>query len=213
MLHGMKFAVVARPPVVGGKVASFDATAAMKVPGVEKVVKIDGTPAPAKFEPLGGVAVIAKNTWAAMKGRDALKITWDDGPNKSLRLRGLQGDARGACRASPARSSATRAMPTRRSKSAASVITAEYYVPHLRARHDGAAGRDRAGMNGRQMGGVGAGAKPRRRARRHRQGARHQARGDGGAHARCSAAASGASRSATSRSRRRCSRRRSAARR
>ena len=83
MLDGMKYAVVARPPVVGGKVASFDATEAMKVPGVEKVVKIDGTPAPAKFAPLGGVAVIAKNTWAALKGRDALKITWDDGPNKS----------------------------------------------------------------------------------------------------------------------------------
>ena len=83
MLPGMKFAVVARPPVVGGKVASFDASATMKVPGVEKVVKIDGTPPPAAFAPLGGVAVIAKNTWAAMKGREALKITWDDGPNAS----------------------------------------------------------------------------------------------------------------------------------
>src|SRR5882672_5007209 len=81
--EGMKYAVVARPPVVGGKVASFDATETMKVPGVEKVVKLDGTPAPAKFNPLGGVAVIAKNTWAALKGREALKITWDDGPNAS----------------------------------------------------------------------------------------------------------------------------------
>ena len=79
----MKFAVVARPPVVGGKVVSFDATETMKVPGVEKVVQIDGTPAPAKFSPLGGVAVIAKNTWAAIKGREALKIVWDDGPNKA----------------------------------------------------------------------------------------------------------------------------------
>ena len=79
----MKYAVIARPPVVGGKVASFDATEALKVPGVEKVVKLDPTPAPAKFAPLGGVAVIAKNTWAAMKGREALKIDWDDGPNKS----------------------------------------------------------------------------------------------------------------------------------
>src|SRR5258707_5716607 len=83
MLPGMLFAVIARSRVVGGKVATHDASAAMKVPGVEKVVQIAGTPAPAKFAPLAGVAVIAKNTWAAMKGRDALKIVWDDGPNKS----------------------------------------------------------------------------------------------------------------------------------
>ena len=83
-LPGMLFAVVARPPVVQGKVASYDDSATMKVPGVVKVVKIDGTPPPAAFAPLGGVAVIAKNTWAALKGRDALKITWDDGPNASF---------------------------------------------------------------------------------------------------------------------------------
>src|SRR6185369_8468446 len=83
MLPGMKFAVIARSPVVGGKVASFDASETMKVAGVEKVIKIDPTPAPAKFAPLGGIAVVAKNTWAALKGREALKITWDDGPNKS----------------------------------------------------------------------------------------------------------------------------------
>src|SRR5690606_27491239 len=83
MLPGMKFAVVARPPVVGGKAASYDAAAAMKVPGVEKVVELPGTPAPAKFNPLGGIAVVATSTWAALKGREALKITWDDGPNGS----------------------------------------------------------------------------------------------------------------------------------
>src|SRR5215831_12237257 len=71
-LPGMLFAVIARPPVVLGKVASYDDSATMKVPGVVKVVKIDGTPPPAAFAPLGGVAVIAKNTWAAVKGRDAL---------------------------------------------------------------------------------------------------------------------------------------------
>src|SRR5262245_51863273 len=82
VLPGMKFAVIARSPVHGGKVASVDSAAAMKVPGVEKVVQIEGTPSPAKFQPAAGVAVIARNTWAAMKGREALKITWDDGPNK-----------------------------------------------------------------------------------------------------------------------------------
>jgi isoquinoline 1-oxidoreductase subunit beta len=61
-LPGMKYAVVARPPVMGGKLASYEATAAMKVPGVEKVAVIEGTLPPSKFQPIGGVAVIARNT-------------------------------------------------------------------------------------------------------------------------------------------------------
>ena len=80
-LPGMKFAVIARPPVTGGKLVSFDATDAMKVSGVEKVMEVKGWPWPSKFQPLGGVAVIARNTGAAIKGRDALKIVWDDGAN------------------------------------------------------------------------------------------------------------------------------------
>ncbi|MGN8276045.1 molybdopterin cofactor-binding domain-containing protein [Pseudomonas sp. SMN5] len=80
-LDGMLSAVVARPPVYGGKVKSVDSSAALKVPGVVKVVQIEGRPLPSEFQPLGGVAVVAKNTWAAIKGREALKIEWDDGPN------------------------------------------------------------------------------------------------------------------------------------
>ncbi|MGH7156220.1 MAG: molybdopterin cofactor-binding domain-containing protein, partial [Acetobacteraceae bacterium] len=80
-IPGMKFAVVARPPVVGGKLVSYDATAALKVPGVEKVVAVKGWPWPHKFHPVGGVAVIARNTGSAIKGRDALVIKWDEGPN------------------------------------------------------------------------------------------------------------------------------------
>lgn len=78
---GMLYAVIARPPVYGGKVKSVDSSAALKVPGVVKVVQIEGRPLPSEFQPLGGVAVVAKNTWAAIKGREALNIQWDDGPN------------------------------------------------------------------------------------------------------------------------------------
>ncbi|SDB54026.1 isoquinoline 1-oxidoreductase, beta subunit [Pseudomonas sp. NFACC23-1] len=78
---GMLYAVIARPPVYGGKVKGVDSSAALKVPGVVKVVQIEGRPLPSEFQPLGGVAVVAKNTWAAIKGREALKIQWDDGPN------------------------------------------------------------------------------------------------------------------------------------
>ncbi len=65
---GMLYAVVARCPVFGGKVASFDATKAKAVPGVKDVVKISS-----------GVAVVADNTWNAMEGRRALQIQWDEG--------------------------------------------------------------------------------------------------------------------------------------
>ncbi len=66
----MLYAVVARCPVFGGKVASFDATKAKAVPGVKTVIQISS-----------GIAVVADNTWAAMQGRRALDVKWDEGPN------------------------------------------------------------------------------------------------------------------------------------
>src|SRR5262249_16704041 len=130
VLPGMKFAVVARPPVVGGKVASLDTTAAMKVPGVEKIVTLDPKPAPAKFAPLGGVAVIAKNTWAALKGREALKITWDDGPNASFDSTSYKAMLEDAVR-KPGKVERSEGDADAALKSAAKVISAEYYSPHL----------------------------------------------------------------------------------
>jgi isoquinoline 1-oxidoreductase beta subunit len=66
---GLLTAVVARSPVLGGKVKSFNADRAMKVTGVKKVVQITS-----------GVAVVADGFWPARQGRDALDITWDEGP-------------------------------------------------------------------------------------------------------------------------------------
>jgi isoquinoline 1-oxidoreductase beta subunit len=130
MLQGMKFAVVARPPVVGGKVVSFDAAETLKVPGVEKVLKLEGTPAPYKFGPLGGVAVVAKNTWAALKGRDALKIVWDDGPNKSYDSAAYKATLEAQVR-KPGKVERNDGDADAALRSAARVITAEYYAPHL----------------------------------------------------------------------------------
>ncbi|MGY3609634.1 MULTISPECIES: molybdopterin cofactor-binding domain-containing protein [unclassified Bradyrhizobium] len=80
-LPGMKYASVERCPVYGGKALHFDATDALKVPGVEQVVEIPVTPIPSGFYPLGGIAVIANNTWSAQQGREKLKIIWDFGSN------------------------------------------------------------------------------------------------------------------------------------
>ncbi len=80
-VEGMKHAVIARPPVLFGKVKSYDASEAMKVPGVIKIIEMPALTPPAAFRMLGGIAVIAENTWAALQARDKLKIEWDHGSN------------------------------------------------------------------------------------------------------------------------------------
>jgi isoquinoline 1-oxidoreductase subunit beta len=130
MLPGLKFAVIARPPVVGGKVVSFDEKAAMAVPGVERLVKIEGTPAPYKFAPLGGVAVIARNTWSAMQGRDALKVVWDDGPNKSYDSTAYKASLEATSR-QPGTVVRNDGDADKALGGAAKTVVAEYYLPHL----------------------------------------------------------------------------------
>jgi isoquinoline 1-oxidoreductase subunit beta len=129
-LPDMRFAVIARPPVFGGKLVSYDAGETMKVPGVEKVVTIDGTPAPAKFQPLGGVAVIAKSTWAAMQGRDKLKIKWDDGPHAVYDSDAYRDQMRETAN-KPGLVVRNDGDAEKALASAAKVVSAEYYLPHL----------------------------------------------------------------------------------
>jgi isoquinoline 1-oxidoreductase subunit beta len=129
-LDGMLYAVVARPAVYGGKVVSYDAGDAMKVPGVVRVVEIPGTPPPSEFQPLGGVAVIATNTWAAIQGRGVLKIQWDDGPNGSydstVYKAALETAARAPGKVVRNDGGVAAAMTT-----AARRVQAEYYIPHM----------------------------------------------------------------------------------
>jgi isoquinoline 1-oxidoreductase beta subunit len=73
-LPNMKFAVLARCPVIGGKVASFDDAESKKIPGVSFVGKITDS----------SIAVVADSSWSAMEARRVLKVQWDDGPNKDL---------------------------------------------------------------------------------------------------------------------------------
>jgi len=73
-LPDMKYAVLARCPVMGGKVASVDDKESKKVSGVNYVGKIADS----------SVAVVADSVWSAMEGRRVLQVTWDEGPNKDL---------------------------------------------------------------------------------------------------------------------------------
>lgn len=82
VVEGMKIAVIKRCPVVGGQVKSVNDSKALAIPGVLKVVTIKGAGLPATLsKPLSGVAVIADNTWAAIKARELLEVEWELGPN------------------------------------------------------------------------------------------------------------------------------------
>jgi isoquinoline 1-oxidoreductase subunit beta len=80
-VDGMLYASVEHPPVLGGKVKSYDEKAPLLVKGVKQTVPIKPFTPPHQFQPLGGVAVIADNTWAAFQGRKKLNVAWENGPN------------------------------------------------------------------------------------------------------------------------------------
>ncbi len=83
ILPGMKFATVAACPVFGGKVGKVDDSAAVKLPGVRKVVVLEDM-----------VAVIGDHMWAAKKGLEALEIEWDEGPNAEITTKDVWDDLR-----------------------------------------------------------------------------------------------------------------------
>jgi isoquinoline 1-oxidoreductase subunit beta len=87
-IPGMVYAVIARCPTFGGVAAKFDATKALAIPGVLQVFEI--SPHGKRVYSAGGIVVVAKNTWAAMRGRDALNITWNRGPHATESSEGLR---------------------------------------------------------------------------------------------------------------------------
>lgn len=80
-MDGMLYASVAHPPVFGSNPKSFDDKAALAVPGVKQTATIDGFKPPVGYQSLGGVAVLADNTWSAMQGKKKLKIEWEKSPH------------------------------------------------------------------------------------------------------------------------------------
>jgi len=80
-MEGMLYASVARPPVFGSAVKSVEDKAALGVAGVKQTATIEAFKPPIGFQALGGVAVLADNTWAAMQGRKKLKIEWEKSPH------------------------------------------------------------------------------------------------------------------------------------
>ncbi|NKC11240.1 MAG: molybdopterin-dependent oxidoreductase [Gammaproteobacteria bacterium] len=131
-MPGMRIAVIARSPVFRGKAQSFDASEALKVPGVEKVVEIpaladDKAP---EFRALGGIAVLGSNTWAVMEGRKKLKIDWEAGPNAVHTSKtfdaALMKSAKGGGAVIRNRGDVEGAL-----ENAAKVVESDYFVPYF----------------------------------------------------------------------------------
>jgi isoquinoline 1-oxidoreductase beta subunit len=82
-MPGMRYAVIQRSPVLNGTVSNIDDKAARAVKGVLDVFAVEGPAPGAPYHVLAhGVAVVADSTWAAIKGRRALRVEWNESPNK-----------------------------------------------------------------------------------------------------------------------------------
>ncbi|MFZ5868309.1 MAG: molybdopterin cofactor-binding domain-containing protein [Thermodesulfobacteriota bacterium] len=116
---GMLVALVARPPVFGGKVKSFKADKAKAIPGVKQVAQIPA-----------GVAVVATGFWPAKVARDALEIEWDDGPNAKPSTQSLLEDYARLAK-TPGTVARKNGDPQQVFRKAAKRIEVEYSVPYL----------------------------------------------------------------------------------
>lgn len=103
-----KVAVVVRPRVFGGSIKSFDDTASKAVPGYVATIKIDA-----------GIALVGENTWAAMSAAEALKVTYDDGPNAGVNTASISAGMKSAVQEFPDISGASK------------TVTASYELPYL----------------------------------------------------------------------------------
>src|SRR5262249_34865176 len=128
--EGMVYASIEHPPVLSGKVESYDGTEALQVAGVQQIIPLDPFQPPPAFQPLGGIAVVADNTWAAFQGRKKLKVVWDNGANETYDSdqykKALQETARQPGKIVRSEGNVEPAFAT-----GGKIIEAEYYVPLL----------------------------------------------------------------------------------
>src|SRR5277367_4981003 len=129
-MPGMVYASVEHPPVLGQKIKSYDDKATLKVAGVQKTVVMETVTPPHLFKPLGGVAVIGDNTWAAFKGRKALKIEWDSSPHSVYNSGPFRKTLEETSR-KPGKVVRNVGDVDAEFAKASTIVEAEYYAPHL----------------------------------------------------------------------------------
>jgi isoquinoline 1-oxidoreductase beta subunit len=129
-IDGMLYAAVAHPPVLGSTVKTVDDSAALTVAGVKQTARIEPFKPPLGFQALGGVAVLADNTWAAMQGKKKLKIEWEksehSGYNSDAYKKELQDTARKPCKVVRSNGDVDATFAK-----GGKVVEAEYYAPLL----------------------------------------------------------------------------------
>ncbi|MCI2283086.1 molybdopterin-dependent oxidoreductase [Colwellia sp. MSW7] len=129
-LPNLLIASIERCPVLHGTVKSFDATQALKIPGVVDVIEMPVTPETVLYFPLSGVAVLAINTWAALQGRKALSIAWELGKNKTHNSKVTFDQFKSRLKNAP-ETVAKKGDVAKGFSASGNVIEAEYLVPYL----------------------------------------------------------------------------------
>lgn len=128
-IDGMLYASIEHPPVLGGKVKSFDDKAPLGVAGVRQVVTLSPFTPPHEFQPLGGVAVIADNTWAAFQGRRKLNVAWENGAHASYNSDQYKKDLAETAR-KPGKVVRNQGDVDAEFAKGGKLIEAAYYIPH-----------------------------------------------------------------------------------
>ncbi len=129
-MPGMVYASVEHPPVLGGKVKSYDEKAPLTVRGVRQTLTIEPFAPPHKFQPLGGIAVIADNTWAAFRGRKKLNAVWENGGHASYDSEQYKKQLQETAR-KPGKVVRNIGDVDAVFKQGGKLLEAEYYAPHL----------------------------------------------------------------------------------
>ncbi len=115
---------------VGARPVRYDASETRKVAGVESVMGLPISIMPAKFAPLGGIAVIASNTYAAIKGRDALKIEWADSPHSKFNTEAYKAEMSATAK-KPGKVLRQEGDVDGAFSAATKTFAQEYYQPHM----------------------------------------------------------------------------------
>lgn len=129
-MDGMLYASVAHPPVFGSNVKSVDDKAALAIAGVKQTARIDGFKPPVGYQSLGGVAVLADNTWAAMQGKKKLKIEWETSPHSAYNSDAYKKELQETAR-KPGKVVRENGNVDAAFAKGGKVVEAEYYVPLL----------------------------------------------------------------------------------
>lgn len=132
-LPGMLYASFERCPVPGGRLRRFDARRAERVPGVRSVLAVDGREHGWMLQWAHGVAVVAESSWAALRGREALEIEWDEGPNAGLDQDDLIAELARLCRepGTVTRREGDVGKALAAARAGGRVVTAQYVAPYL----------------------------------------------------------------------------------